>query len=72
VRTSAGIRPFEYYGHFYSRIPADVELGAINAGNSLAVDLRYDDKLSEDEFAVIQVSFMRKFQKFGDLKTIFS
>lgn len=60
MRTSAGIRPFEYYGHFYSRIPADVELGAINAGNSLAVDLRYDDKLSEDEFAVIQVSGTRE------------
>lgn len=55
VRTSAGIRPFEYYGNYYSRVPSDVELGAINAGNSLAVDIRYDDKLSPDEFAVIQV-----------------
>lgn len=58
MRTSAGIRPFEYYGHYYSRVPADVELGAINAGNSIAVDFRYDDKLSEDEFAVIQVAVL--------------
>lgn len=33
-------------------------MATINAGNSIAVDLRYDDKLPEDEFAVIQVAIL--------------
>ena len=58
VRTSTGIRPFEYAGHFFSRVSSDIELACINAGNSVAVELKYDDKLSEDEFAVIQVAVL--------------
>jgi protein transport protein SEC24 len=56
VRTSAGIRPFEYVGNYFSRTTSDIECGSINAGNSIAVELRYDDKLPEDEFVVIQVA----------------
>ena len=58
VRTSTGIRPFEHFGHFYSRVTSDIEMATINAGNSIAVDLRYDDKLSQDEHAVIQVAIL--------------
>lgn len=58
VRTSAGIRPFDYFGHYYSRVSSDVEVACVNAGNSMAVELRYDDKLSENEFAVIQVAIL--------------
>ena len=58
VRTSTGIRPFDYFGHYYSRVSSDVELACINAGSSMAVELRYDDKLTENEFAVIQVAVL--------------
>lgn len=56
VRTSTGIRPFEYVGNFYARTSSDIELANINAGGSVAVELRYDDKLPEDEYVVIQVA----------------
>lgn len=57
VRTSAGIRACDYAGNFYSKVSTDIDLGCINTGNSLAVEIKYDDKLPEDEFAVIQVGF---------------
>lgn len=56
VRTSAGIRAFEYFGNYYSRSTSDIEIATINAGSSIAVELKYDDKLSEDEFVVIQIA----------------
>ena len=33
-------------------------MACINTGNSVAVELKYDDKLSEDELAVIQVAIL--------------
>ncbi|RWS23295.1 transport Sec24C-like protein, partial [Leptotrombidium deliense] len=45
VRTSTGIRPVEYAGNFYARTTSDIECAALNAGNSIVVDLSYDDKL---------------------------
>lgn len=65
VRTSTGIRPVDYYGNFFARTTSDVECAVINAGSSLAVDLKYDDKLPEDEFVIIQVHI--KFVIFLDL-----
>jgi protein transport protein SEC24 len=56
VRTSAGVRAFEYVGNYYARSTSDIEIATINAGNSIGVELRYDDKLSEDEYVVIQVA----------------
>ncbi|RWS05118.1 transport Sec24C-like protein [Dinothrombium tinctorium] len=56
VRTSTGIRPIEYTGNFYARTPSDLECASINAGNSIVVELRYDDKLPEDDFLIIQVA----------------
>jgi len=58
VRTSAGIRACDYAGNFYSKVSTDIDLGCINTGNSLAVEIKYDDKLPEDEFAVIQVAIL--------------
>lgn len=55
VRTSTGIRPFEYFGNFYSRSVSDIECAVVNAESSVAVEIKYDDKLPEDEFVVIQV-----------------
>lgn len=56
VRTSTGIRPYEYIGNYYARTTADIEIANLNAGGSIAVEMRYDDKLPEDEFVVIQVA----------------
>jgi protein transport protein SEC24 len=58
VRTSTGIRAHEYIGNFYSRTTSDIECAAVNAGNNIAVELKYDDKLPEDEFVVIQVAVL--------------
>lgn len=58
VRTSSGIRAFDNFGNYFARVASDIELASINAGNSVAVDLRYDDKLPEDSFAVIQVAIL--------------
>lgn len=56
MRTSAGIRAFEYVGNYYARSTSDIEIATVNAGNSIAIELKYDDKLSEDEFVVIQIA----------------
>ena len=55
MRTSTGVRPSGYHGNFHTRSPSDVEFAALNAGSSLAIELKYDDKLPEDEFVIIQV-----------------
>lgn len=55
VRTSTGIRPHDYIGNYYSRTTSDIECATINTGCNIAVELKYDDKLPEDEFVVIQV-----------------
>ncbi|KAI1289561.1 Protein transport protein Sec24C [Halotydeus destructor] len=56
VRTSTGIRPYEYFGNFYARTASDIEVAVINAGNSISVEFKYDDKLAEDDFMVIQIA----------------
>ena len=56
VRTSTGVRPFEYFGNFYSRSTSDIESAVVNAEASIVVEFRYDDKLPEDEYVVIQTA----------------
>ncbi|OTF83890.1 transport Sec24C-like protein, partial [Euroglyphus maynei] len=58
IRTSTGIRPNDYYGYFYSRSPSDVECAAINTTTNIAIELKYDDKLTEDEHVVIQSAIL--------------
>ncbi|KAK4337222.1 hypothetical protein RND71_043728 [Anisodus tanguticus] len=56
VRTSTGIRPVNYYGNYYFSNLYDVEFAALNAGNSISVEFKYDEKLNENQFVIIQVA----------------
>ncbi|XP_054162584.1 protein transport protein Sec24C-like [Oppia nitens] len=58
VRTSTGIRPHDYIGNYYVRTTSDIECATINTGCNIAVEIKYDDKLPEDEFVVIQVAIL--------------
>lgn len=57
VRTSTGIRPFEFYGNFYLPHTSDVELASLDSNTSITVELRHDDKLQDSDLVFIQVSF---------------
>lgn len=56
VRTSTGIRPVDYVGNFYSRSVSDIEVASLSAGNSISVEFKYDDKLDENEFVIVQIA----------------
>lgn len=51
----AGIRPVDFYGNFYMSNTTDVEMAAIDSEQSIAVEIKHDDKLSEAEGAYVQV-----------------
>ena len=50
-----GIRPVDFFGNFYMSNTTDVELAAVDSEQSIAVEIRHDDKLSEAEGAFVQV-----------------
>ncbi|KAI6205731.1 hypothetical protein M3Y94_00825700 [Aphelenchoides besseyi] len=56
VRTSTGLRPVGYYGSFYMQDVMAIEIGAMDCDKSLQVEIKYDDKLNEQERAFIQVA----------------
>lgn len=58
VRTSTGIRPTDFYGHYYMSNTTDVELAAVDEDKSVSVEIKYDDKLTEEDGAYIQVAVL--------------
>jgi len=58
VRTSTGIRPCEFYGSFYMNNTTDTELASINSDQSIACEIKYDDKLTEEDGVYIQVALL--------------
>lgn len=58
VRTSTGIRPVDFYGNFYMSNTTDVEMAAVDSEQSIAVEIKHDDKLSEAEGAYVQVAVL--------------
>ncbi|XP_030556615.1 protein transport protein Sec24C isoform X2 [Drosophila novamexicana] len=58
VRTSAGIRPTEFFGHFYMTNTTDVELASIDATKSVSIEIKHDDKLPPEENVYIQVALL--------------
>ncbi|XP_060519788.1 protein transport protein Sec24C isoform X2 [Cylas formicarius] len=58
VRTSTGIRPTDFYGHFYMSNTTDMELAAIDCDKAVSVEIKHDDKLSEDEGVYIQAALL--------------
>nr|XP_014086954.1 protein transport protein Sec24C [Bactrocera oleae] len=58
VRTSAGIRPTDFYGHFYMTNTTDVELASIDCNKSVAIEIKHDDKLPPEENIYIQIALL--------------
>ncbi|CAG0892731.1 unnamed protein product [Cyprideis torosa] len=58
VRTSTGIRPVDFYGHLYMANTTDIELAAMDSDKSICVEMKHDDKLTEEEAVFIQVAIL--------------
>ncbi|XP_066254197.1 protein transport protein Sec24C [Euwallacea similis] len=58
VRTSTGIRPTDFYGYFYMSNTTDMELAALDCDKGLAIEIKHDDKLSEEEGVYIQAALL--------------
>lgn len=58
VRTSAGIRPVDFFGNFFMSNTTDVEMAAMDSEQSIAVEIKHDDKLSETDGAFVQVAVL--------------
>lgn len=58
VRTSAGIRPTDFFGNFYMSNTTDVELAALDSTKAVTVEIKHDDKLQEDAGAFAQVAVL--------------
>lgn len=58
VRTSTGIRPTDFYGHFFMSNTTDMEIAAIDCDKALTIEIKHDDKLSPDENVYIQAALL--------------
>lgn len=58
VRTSTGVRPTDFYGHCFMSNTTDMELAAIDCDKAIAVEVKHDDKLQEEEGIYIQVALL--------------
>uniref|UniRef100_A0AC35G9H3 Uncharacterized protein n=1 Tax=Panagrolaimus sp. PS1159 TaxID=55785 RepID=A0AC35G9H3_9BILA len=58
VRTSTGIRPTGFYGHFFMQNTTDIEFGAIDVDKNVIVECKYDDKLNEATPAFFQAAVL--------------
>lgn len=58
VRTSTGVRPTDFTGCFFMSNTTDVELASISCDTSLSIEIKYDDKLNEDEGVNIQCAIL--------------
>lgn len=58
VRTSAGIRPTDFYGHFFMSNTTDMDLASITSGKSIGIEIKHDDKLAPEENVYIQVALL--------------
>lgn len=58
VRTSTGVRPTDFYGHFFMSNTTDMEIGAIDCDKSIAIEVKHDDKLAPEDNVCIQVALL--------------
>lgn len=58
VRTSTGVRPTDFYGHFFMSNVSDMEIAAIDCDKSVALEIKHDDKLVPEEGVLIQVALL--------------
>ncbi|KFO81579.1 Protein transport protein Sec24D [Cuculus canorus] len=58
VRTSTGFRATDFFGAIYMNNTTDVEMAAIDCDKAVTVEFKHDDKLSEDNGALIQCAVL--------------
>ncbi|KAF5297356.1 hypothetical protein FQR65_LT01286 [Abscondita terminalis] len=58
VRTSTGIRPTDFFGHMYMSNTTDMEIAAIDCDKAVALEIKHDDKLTEEDGVYIQVALL--------------
>lgn len=58
VRTSAGIRPTDFYGHFFMSNTTDMDLASMTSDQSIGVEIKHDDKLAPEENVYLQVALL--------------
>ena len=52
---TAGLRPTGFFGAFFMANTTDIELGNIDAEKAIAVEIKHDDKLKENDTVLFQV-----------------
>ncbi|XP_001601102.1 protein transport protein Sec24C [Nasonia vitripennis] len=58
VRTSTGVRPTDFYGHLYMSNTTDMELASIDSDKAIAIEIKHDDKLGDEESVYIQAALL--------------
>lgn len=58
VRTSTGIRPTDFYGHFFMSNTTDLDLASITSEKSIGIEIKHDDKLAPEENVYLQVALL--------------
>lgn len=58
VRTSTGVRPVEFFGSFFMANTTDTELASINSDMAVACEIKYDDKIAEEDGVYIQAAIL--------------
>nr|XP_031826697.1 protein transport protein Sec24C [Nomia melanderi]XP_031826698.1 protein transport protein Sec24C [Nomia melanderi]XP_031826700.1 protein transport protein Sec24C [Nomia melanderi]XP_031826701.1 protein transport protein Sec24C [Nomia melanderi] len=58
VRTSTGVRATDFFGHFFMSNTTDMELASIDCNKAIAVEIKHDDKLTDDEGVYIQTALL--------------
>lgn len=58
VRTSTGISPVRYIGNFNQAVGSNLEMSAVNTNSNFAVQMKYDDKLQENDLVVVQFAMI--------------
>lgn len=58
VRTSTGVRPTDFFGHFYMANTTDVELAAIDSQKGIAVEIKHDASITDEDGVYIQIALL--------------
>jgi len=58
VRTSTGISPVRYIGNFNNSLGSNLEMATINTTSNFIVQMKYDDKIPENDLVVIQFAMI--------------
>ncbi|XP_066585549.1 protein transport protein Sec24C [Prorops nasuta] len=58
VRTSTGVRATDFFGHFFMSNTTDMEIAGIDCNKAVAIEIKHDDKLTEDEGVYIQAALL--------------